>query len=62
MRRFGNWLQASLVRFVILLIVLQAINTLVLTTIGGTMAVIAGMVTVLMIVWLTTLYVGRDSR
>ncbi len=62
MRRFGNWLQASLVRFVILLIVLQAINTLVLTTMGGITAVIAGMVTVLMIVWLTTLYVGRDSR
>jgi len=62
MRRFGNWLQASLVRFVILLIVLQAINTLVLTTMGGIMAVIAGMVTVLMIVWLTTFYVGRGSR
>jgi len=45
-----------------LLIVLQAINTLVLTTMGGIMAVIAGMVTVLMIVWLTTFYVGRGSR
>jgi hypothetical protein len=62
MRRFGNWLQASLVRFVILLIVLQAINTLVLTTMGGIMAIIAGPVTVLIIVWLTTLYLGRGSR
>jgi hypothetical protein len=62
MRRFGNWLQASLVRFVVLLIILQAINTLVLTTMGGIMAVIAGIVTVLLIIWLTTLYVGRDSR
>ena len=64
-RRLGPWLRRGRYRFVILVLLLMALQTAVLSLLGGGTAVIGAMITMLALAILTVAYVfggEEDSR
>lgn len=64
-RRLGPWLRRRRYRFVILVVLLMALQTAVLSLLGGRTAVIGGVITVLAMAILVVAYVfggEEDSR